>query len=192
MRRMVITVAFFGLMSAGVAGLADTPEHVEPPYEQPVVITSVGQSGGALQARILADRVGLDRIYEQRADIELLAESKTLVIVVGASSKGLGAAGVDLEEEMEWAQQLVDHARELGMPIIAMHIEGETRRGGMSDQLIETFVVQADYVVINEAGNEDGLLTELCEEHGIPMQSAPATLELLPIIAALFGIELES
>ncbi len=191
MRVRQSAIILLAITLVGWAGLSDTPELLEPPFDQPVVITSVGQSGGALQARILADRAGLERVYEQRVELDVLEEGKTLIIVLGASGKGLGAAGIDISDEMEWAQDLLDRARELEMAIIAMHIEGEPRRGDMSDRLINIFAVQADYLVINEAGNEDGLFTELSEEHEIPMQSADTTLGLVPILADLFGVEIE-
>ncbi len=189
MRRISLVLGLLVVVSVLAVAAEDTPELMEPPFGQPAIITSIGQAGGALQARVLADRAGIEHLYDQRVELEVLVEGGTLIIVLGASGKGLGAAGVDIDDEMSWAQELVDKARELGMAVIAMHLEGDPRRGDMSDRIIEHFTPQADYIVINEAGNEDGLFTQLAEEYEIPMESDDTTLGLVPIIAELFGVE---
>lgn len=189
MRSISLVLGLLIVASMLAIATEETPELMEPPFGQPAIITSIGQAGGALQARVLADRAGIEHFYDQRVELDALVEGGTLIIVLGASGKGLGAAGVDIDDEMSWAQELVVEAQELGMAIIAMHLEGEPRRGDMSDRIIEAFAPQADYLVINEAGNEDGLFTQIAEEYKIPMDSTDTTLGLVPILAELFGVE---
>lgn len=188
MRKMVACVLCVA-MALAIVGLADEPERMEPPFGQPVVVTSVGQSAGALMASVLATQAGVESVYDQRAAVELLEGAKSLILVLGSSAKGLGEAGISLRAEEEWAQRLVDKARESGMAIIVMHIEGSSRRGVMSDQLIEAFIPQADYMLITEAGDEDGFLTTLAEEHGVPLVVVSARLDLVPFLTELFDTE---
>src|SRR6056297_103414 len=72
-------------------------------FEEPVLITSGGQSPGALQMMVLAKTGGLD--YEFEKDIQATAEDiekfNTVIVVVGASGKGLGAAGIDVDTEIK-------------------------------------------------------------------------------------------
>jgi hypothetical protein len=179
----------------GVAGQSST-------FEQPAFIASVGQSAGAMQARVLADRAGMQFTFEARPAPEMLEGHKTLIVVLGASTKGLGAAGVDIDAEIAWATQLLEKARASGMSIIAMHIEGGTRRGPSSDQINTTFAPLVDHLIVKGAapnqewaeaeeanGNADGLFTTIAAEHRIPITYIARTLDAVGALQQLFGIE---
>lgn len=171
-------------------------------FESPAFIASVGQSAGAQQARVLATRAGLEFTFEARPAADKLEGHKTLVVVLGASTKGLGAAGVDVDAEIAWASGLFEKARELGMAIVAMHIEGGTRRGPSSDRVNTTFAPLADHLIIKGAapdqawaeaeeadGNADGLFTTIAAERGISITYITRTLEAVGALQQLFGVE---
>jgi hypothetical protein len=186
---------------------AEEEESAVITFDQPVLITSIGQSAGAAQAKILAMKAGLDFVYEQRASLDDLEGMKVLIVVMGASGKGLGAAGVDIDAEIEWATELFNRARELEIVIIAMHIEGSARRGPMSDQINTTFAPLADYLIIKGAateeeaanidideaanGNLDGLFTTIAEENEIPIAFVAITLDVVVVLEVLFPAEEE-
>jgi len=190
--------------------LAQETEEEEPAvitFEQPVLITSIGQSAGAAQAKILAMKAGLDFVYEQRASLDDLEGMKTLIVVMGASGKGLGAAGVDIDAEIEWATELFDRAQELEIAIIAMHVEGSARRGPMSDQINTTFAPRANYLIVKGAateeeaanlnineeanGNLDGFFTTSAAENEIPITFVAKTLDVVVVLEDLFSTEEE-
>ncbi|MBT8396883.1 MAG: hypothetical protein KJN92_07945 [Gemmatimonadetes bacterium] len=170
--------------------------------ESPAFIASVGQSAGAQQARVLATRAGMEFTFEARPAAEVLAGHKTLIVVLGASTKGLGAAGVDIDAEIAWATELFETARELGMSIVAMHIEGGTRRGPSSDRVNTTFAPMVDHLIVKGAspdqewaeaeeadGNADGLFTQIAAENGISITYIAKTLEAVGALQQLFGVE---
>ena len=170
--------------------------------ESPAFIASVGQSAGAQQARVLATRAGLEFTFEARPAAEMLEGHKTLIVVLGASTKGLGAAGVDVDAEIAWATGLFEKAQELGMSIVAMHIEGGTRRGPSSDRINTTFAPLVDHLIIKGAspdqewaeaeeadGNADGLFTQIAAERGISITYIAKTLEAVGALQQLFGVE---
>jgi len=171
-------------------------------FESPAFIASVGQSAGAMQARVLADRAGLEFTFEARPAPEMLEGHKTLIVVLGASTKGLGAAGVDVDSEIAWATHLFEKARESGMSIIAMHIEGGTRRGPSSDRINTTFAPMVDHLIVKGAspdqewaeaeeanGNADGLFTTIAADNGISITYIARTLEAVGALQQLFGIQ---
>ena len=171
-------------------------------FESPAFIASVGQSAGAMQARVLATRAGLEFTFEARPAVELIEGHETLIVVLGASTKGLGAAGVDIEAEIAWATTLFEKARELGMSIVAMHIEGGTRRGPSSDRVNTTFAPLVDHLIIKGAspdqewaeaeeanGNADGLFTTIAAEQGFSITYIAKTLEAVGALQQLFGVE---
>ena len=196
----------FALALIVAAGLAPTKERgvaaQSSAFESPAFIASVGQSAGAQQAKVLADRAGLQFTFEARPAPEMLEGHKTLIVVLGASTKGLGAAGVDMDAEIAWATQLFQKARESGMSIVAMHIEGGTRRGPSSDRVNTTFAPLVDHLIVKggspdqdwgeaeEAnGNADGLFTQIAADQGIPITYIAKTLEAVGALQQLFGVE---
>ncbi len=68
-------------------------------FEQPLLITSAGQNAEVQIAAVLAKRAGLNYTLAKLAGPNDLAGQKTLVLVLGASLKGLGAAGLDMNKE---------------------------------------------------------------------------------------------
>ncbi|MDY0392461.1 MAG: DUF6305 family protein [Candidatus Bipolaricaulis sp.] len=179
---------FGGRVGLAVQGTARFDNLSVTAFTGPVVITSLGQSPGALMIQILADRVGLENIYEPVASSELLDGSGALILIVGASSKGLGAAGISIDSELARGWALVHRARELGLPVLVMHIEGAARRGDLSDQIIAEFVPVADYVVVKADGNADGLFTTLTHAHSIPLATVAATAQTADVLVDLFGL----
>jgi len=193
-----IVLGAIGLAASAQEGDVQTESSV---FAQPLLITSIGQSAGAAQARVVAIKAGIDVTYAQRATTEELAGYATLIVVLGASTKGLGAAGVNIDGEIAWATELLETARGLGIRVIAMHIEGSARRGPSSDVLIETFAPQADCLIVKGSspdvewtadesadGNSDGLFTTLAADHEIPITYVQATLDAVDVLIELFGI----
>lgn len=192
---LIVVVSPVLTKERGVAAQSST-------FEQPAFIASVGQSAGAQQARVLAMRAGLEFTFEARPAPEMLEGHETLIVVLGASTKGLGAAGVDMDAEIAWATGLFEKARELGMSIVAMHIEGGTRRGPSSDRVNTIFAPLVDHLIVKGAapgqewaeaeeanGNADGLFTNIAAEHGISITYITRTLEAVGALQQLFGVE---
>ena len=153
----------------------------------PAVLTSVGQSADIEMIRVLMTRARMDFRTDALVYASgLTSADKTLILVVGGSSKGLGAAGISADDELRRAQALVSRARELNMHIIAMHIGGDARRGPLSDRFINFAVPASDYVIVVTEGNRDGLFTTLTNAARIPFQSVDRIAAAGAPLAAAF------
>ena len=95
-----------------------------PIAESPILLTSVGQSADVEMVKVMMDKGGLSPETNSLATEADLGDSKTLVLAIGGSSKGLGAAGIDANQELERVNKLIAAADEKGMTIIALHIGG--------------------------------------------------------------------
>jgi len=155
--------------------------------DKPAVLTSVGQSADMEMIRVLLTRSGIT--FKANALIQandLATGDKTLILVVGGSSKGLGAAGISAEDELKRAQALVQKAKSLGMKIIALHIGGDARRGSLSDEFIKFAVPVADYVIVVSEGDKDGLFANLTNQSKIPYTKVERISAVQAPLAAAF------
>ncbi len=142
-----------------------------PFADQPALLTSVGQSADTEMVKVLLNRAKISFTIDGVAKAGgIPASAKTLVLAIGGSSKGLGAAGIAAEDELARVKALVADARKKGLKVIGVHVGGEARRGELSDKFIQLAVPLCDYVVIVAEGNKDGIFTKLCGSK-IPLDS---------------------
>ena len=155
-------IAFFLAFGVGAQGY-----NLKAPIAgKPALLTSAGQSADIEMVKVLLDRAKVEFKADALAKSGALkaAGSKTLIIAIGGSSKGLGAAGVSQDVELARVKDLVAEAKKLGLKIIGVHVGGEGRRGELSDGFIEAIVPLCDYVIVVAEGNKDGLFTKLCTQ----------------------------
>lgn len=167
---LLILALALGLSSALAAAETTTEEPVS--FEGPYILTSAGQSADFQMVKAM---LKLNKV-ENSTDNALLTPDTipegtgTIIIVIGGSSKGLGAAGIDAEQELERVDSVIKHAEEKGIAILAMHIGGTARRGELSDKFIEPVVAAAKAcIVVEEANANDMLFTVLSEKYSLPL-----------------------
>lgn len=169
--------------------------------ELPVLITSIGQSPGPVYFRVFMNRLGYDFVFNSLATVEDLAAGhgesgpfKSIIIVTGASGKGMGAAGISIDDELARAGRLIAQAKSLGITVIGAHIEGMERRaqgaapGDNTDELsIDAVCPNADMLLIMEDGNEDGRFTAIATDVGIPIVLFEKLTNLTDVLPTIFG-----
>lgn len=138
-------------------------------FEQPVLISSAGQSADVKLVKMLAQRQGLNATTILMAKPSDLTGVKTLIIVPGFSSKGLGAAGVSQQEEFERVQTLIKSANEMKIPIVMLHIGGTARRKGQSDSFNQLVADNSKFMIVVKQGDEDGFFTAIAKVKKIPL-----------------------
>jgi len=139
-------------------------------YEGPILVTSAGQSADVKLAGLLLKKQKLEAETITMAKAEDLKGVKTLIVVPGFSSKGLGAAGISADEELKRVQELLKQAAELKIPVVLLHIGGKARRQGQSDNFIKEVAGVSSYMIVVEQGNEDGLFTELAKKQKVKLE----------------------
>ncbi len=169
--------------AAGVEGAAQTPA---AEFEPPLLITSAGMGPEVQLAAILAKRAGIDHTLSKGATAAELGGFKSLAVVVGASLKGLGAAGLDATKEKARVEAILAAAATEGIPVIVLHLGGEARRGELTDAMIETCLPSARLAVVLKSGNKDGLFTRLAEAAGVPLVEVEKTADAADILKSAF------
>ena len=167
----------------------------------PVLLTSCGQSPGPTRFDIFFKRLKLDYVYNAQATAaDLSARSKTgspfrsIIIVTGASLKGMGAAGVSINDELSRIKALIAEAKRQNIRIIGAHIEGMARRaqgaapGDNSDEIsIDAVCPFASLLIVKTDGDTDGRFTTISKDKNIPMIPFEKNLDLEAVIKNLFS-----
>jgi hypothetical protein len=167
----------------------------------PALITSCGQSNGPTTIKIVMQRLKLAYDIEPLATPDTLQAKakagtpyKTLIITMGASLKGMGAAGIQIEDELARAAALIAEARKEGITIVGAHIEGLKRRsqgaaaGDTTDeQSIDAVAPNANILLVYKEGNSDGRFTVISQSKKIPLIEFEKTIDLIPTLEKLFA-----
>jgi hypothetical protein len=164
--------------------------------QAPVMLTSCGQSPGAVTVGVFLRRLQVDYDLKETGSAKDLAAKpyKTLIIVTGSSLKGMGGAGVSIDDELSRAGALIAEAKKRGIAVIGAHVEGMERRaknaapGDNSDEMsIDTVCPKAQFLIVRKDGDEDGRFTTLGKKFNIPVVFYAKSLELNTVLKSVFG-----
>ena len=183
-------LACLALIGVGPLGAQDAPVTAD----LPVLLTSCGQSPGPERVRFFLRRLEIEHEFLEQATPEDLSRFSTLLIVTGASLKGMGAAGVSMRDELGRTAALIEEARRLGMTVIGAHVEGMARRaqgaapGDNSDEMsIDAVMPLADLMIVRLDGNEDRRFTVISEGDGVPLILFEKNMEMGELLSSVFG-----
>ena len=163
--------------------------------QAPILVTSCGQSNGPNMINVMLRRVGVEYELNPLAGAaDLKAKPyKALIITMGASLKGMGAAGIDIEDELQRTAALIDEARKLKIAVLGAHIEGMKRRaqgaeaGDTTDeQTIDTVAPRSDVLLVWKDGNTDGRFTTIAAQKKIPLVEVEKQIDMVKELEKIF------
>ena len=173
--------------AGGEAASGDVKEITEATAEGPIILTSVGQSADVNVVQTLLKKCEIDSDLNATVTADDLGSYKTLVLAIGGSSKGLGAAGVDENQELDRVKSVIAKAEEQGMTIIALHIGGSARRGTLSDKFIPDALAAADAAIIVSEGDSDGFMKGIVTENGVATAFIDNQVGAVEPLKTIFG-----
>lgn len=171
-----------------------------PKASPPILLTACGQSPDTSTMKVVIQKSKIPYDLVELATVQDLANKKssgtpykTIIILMGASLKGMGAAGISIEDEIKRTSELIDAARRDKIMVIGAHIGGMKRRaqgaavGDNTDELsIDAVAPKSDMLIVLKEGNEDGRFTVISKLKKIPMIEVEKNLDLIPEIERLF------
>jgi hypothetical protein len=198
LHKVLAAAAMLVMVVLPIAVAAQAPE---AKAELPVLVTSCGQSNGPTTIKVVMQRLKMAYDIDPLATPETLKAKakagtpyKSLIITMGASLKGMGAAGIEIEDELARAAALIAEARKEGIKIIGAHIEGLKRRaqgaaaGDTTDeQSIDAVAPNSNILLVYKEGNADGRFTAIAEAKRIPLIEFEKTVDLIPTLEKLFS-----
>jgi hypothetical protein len=160
-------LALFAVICLTMVAFAKNP--LVGKFAQPILITSAGQSADVSLAGTLLKKLNLNYKVSNLATESELSGMKTLLIVPGFSSKGLGAAGISREKELERVEKIIKAAKAKGIKIVMLHLGGKARRGAQSDDLCQMAANASSLMVVVKQGDEDQFFTHIAARKNIPI-----------------------
>jgi hypothetical protein len=156
--------------------------------QTPILITTAGQGPGGefIDVLIKRSKISPSRLAAT-AKTDFLQDQKTLIVALSSSLKGMGAAGVSITQELDRLNSLIDQAKKKGMKVIGCHIEGQARRGGYDEDIINQLAPKMDYLVVRNDGNTDKIFDKIAQKGKIPISYIDKTSELTQIFAVMFN-----
>lgn len=214
----VLVFAVLVTLVAGSVGACLAQEI--PSAKLPLLIVSAGQSTGIYVANALADKIKLPYDWadvptekeiaagvglggmkpgpgvhvesHQQGKYAGGAPYKTVILVMGASLKGMGASGLDVAGEVARLKKIINYCKSKGILLIGMHVEGKSgrgRKGSEQEEIIDAVAPYVDYLMVMSASNFDDRFTNIAKENGIPLSVAKNTTEMADLMAQVFGIK---
>lgn len=155
--------------------------------KQPILITSAGQSADILMVKILAKKANLQFTIDKAATPDKLKEHASLILVTGGSTKGLGAAKSDKQQELDRIQALIKAAKKEKINIVVMHMGGKARRGKLSDEFNKLSAESADCLIVVKSGDEDQFFSKIAKDNKIPIKLIDKIMEAGNVMKSIFS-----
>lgn len=174
--------------TAASAAATDLTEISAGMCQTPAILTSIGQSADVDIANTLCTKAGIEvTLNKNITGDELPDDCKTLILAVGGSSKGLGAAGIDADQELARTDALIAAAKDKGITVLALHTGGSARRGTLSDSFITPAFQGCDAAIVVSEGDSDGLMSGILATNGTPATYVENTAGSLAALQNAFG-----
>jgi hypothetical protein len=157
-----------------------------PKYDQPILITSAGQSADVTLVSMLCKKLSLNAKAVNLAKPSDLSGVKSLIIVAGFSSKGLGAAGISREQELNRVKEVIAAAKDKKIQIIMMHIGGKPRRGNQSDDFNKLASEASSHMLVVKQGDEDQFFSKIAQSNKIGIDIVDKIANTSQPLSALF------
>lgn len=196
MTRSITRYVALGLaLGLALAAGSASAQGTTPKAQAPILLLSCGQSPGPARIKVFLQRQGVDYDLKETATVKDLSVKpyKTVIIVTGSSLKGMGAAGVSINDEIARTNAVIAEAKKKGMTVIGAHIEGMERRaksaaaGDNSDEMsIDAVCPKANFLIVRKDGDEDGRFTAF-QKKGIPVVFFEKNSELNELLKGVFA-----
>ena len=198
MKKVSVLIVFWLMLLMPAAFLLAQPKPLANP---PVLLTSCGQSPGPAMIKVFLQKLNIEFELNPLATAASLNDKKasgqpygSVIIVMGASLKGMGAAGISIDDEIKRISQLIEKKKKEGITVIGAHIEGMKRRsqgasaGDTTDeQSIDGVAPNCQLLLINKDGNSDGRFTAIAKAKNIPLIEIEKNVDLMTELARIYG-----
>jgi hypothetical protein len=138
--------------------------------EEPVLITPLGQNPDGLMVKVVLSKIGIKNDYRELASSADLNDNyHSVVLTVGVSYKGLGALGINYDDEISRAKKLVGEAIKKDCPIIFVYLGWSPGREKRTNQIVKLIAPHSACMIVKEDGNKDKYFAAIAHGRQIPL-----------------------
>jgi len=135
-----------------------------------VLITSIGQNLDALIIKTIFDQMKLQADFLPVAPPEVLADYDQVIISPGISYKGIAAADITIQDELNRARAFVQQAPGHSTQVILMYLGGFLQGDAKSQELIDILAPKADVIIVyKDCGGPMEYFRKVSQDRGIPL-----------------------
>lgn len=174
------------LMDKSKKKIFTLPGLPRPIAEEPVIITSAGQSTDTYIINDISNRLMIRSYFMPQVKYTDLKEAKTIAFVIGYSPLGLKLQGKSFEEEKIRIEKLVNKAKDTDMTILTIVMGGEKSHDNETKELLSLILPKSDYLIgLRESGYEN-IITELAKDSDIKLTLVAGTNDISEPFASAF------
>lgn len=153
-------------------------------------LTTAGQADLNIVENILIGAGLAETDYESKALLkaEEVETGSAVVLVVGASGKGLGDAGTDVQKEVARAEAFGAKQTSGDITLIVVHVGGEGRTGAQSDPIITKAVPLAKLALVVDTKTQNAVFTNAVGSSSVELLFFSRATTLVPPFKTLLGL----
>jgi len=158
-----------------------------------IYLTTVGQVDIDIVESLLNDEtIGAgvsESEYTRQDDLtaaDLTGTLPVVLLVTGTSSKGLGAAGTDVDGEKSRGEAFAQKADDGEIILVVIHVGGSSRRGALTDPILNAVCPSANIILVVETGDHDGIFTNLSTDNNVPLYLFSKSSKMVDAFKTLF------
>lgn len=196
MRKYTISLLLIFLLTMQTQVFAATSGAPVKQYSAPFLITNAGQGPGGKMARLLISQARVltlnqDFFYksEPHEDDLIDLDYSCLLVVIGSTDKGLGASGITIDDEIVRLKKMVNYAKEIDLPIVALLLEKDKRssiKTNANERCIDLICPNAEWMIVVKDGNSDNRFNKLSEKYDIPLTEIRSAMEFMMLSKKIF------
>ena len=158
--------------------------------DKKIYLTSAGQADLPIVENILSGAglvVDEDYTSDNLLKASTVEDGAAVIIVLGASGKGLGAAGTNVNEEVARVKDFGLKAKDGKITVIVVHIGRAERTGAQSDPIIKEAIPIAKVALVVDTETANDVFDNAAKDQEVELMYFSKSTALIPPIKALFA-----
>ena len=117
---------------------------------------------------------------------------QTVMFIMGASTKGMGASGLNIETELKRVNENITWCRSNNVKMIGWQLEGVSQRskaGSDNERIYDAVTPNMNQLLVIKSANDyDNKFSTVASQKSIPIEIYTSARDAAPILKKIFGL----
>lgn len=117
---------------------------------------------------------------------------QTVIFVMGCSTKGMGASGLNIDTEIKRVEANIKWCQTNSVKMIGWQLEGVSQRskaGSDNERIYDAVAPKMDQLIIASTADQDKKFTNIAAKEKIAIEIVSSTKNYAPLLKTIFGIK---